>query len=103
MCNHGNLFSTLRRPYTSLRFPFVPVDMCNPVHGLLTESPNPGQTDYPPAKDSHFLSMESLAVTDKLLIDLWGLTISADGVYAIGAAVIIVVALLLTRGRRGIL
>jgi hypothetical protein len=31
-----------------------------------------------------------LRVSDKLLIDLWGATISADGIYAISAAVIIV-------------
>jgi hypothetical protein len=29
-------------------------------------------------------------MSDKLFIDLWGATISADGVYAISAAVIIV-------------
>jgi len=28
-------------------------------------------------------------MSDKLFIDLWGATISADGIYAIGAAVII--------------
>jgi hypothetical protein len=32
-------------------------------------------------------------MSDKLLIDLWGATISADGIYAIVAAVIIVLAL----------
>lgn len=31
-------------------------------------------------------------MSDKLLIDLWGATISAEGLYAIGAAVIIVLA-----------
>ena len=32
-------------------------------------------------------------MSDKLFIDLWGATISADGIYAIGAAVIIVLVL----------
>ena len=36
-------------------------------------------------------SMESRAMSDKLLINLFGLTISADGIYAIVAAVIIIV------------
>jgi hypothetical protein len=36
-------------------------------------------------------------MSDKLLIDLWGATISADGIYAIGAAVIIVVLFLVLR------
>ena len=33
-------------------------------------------------------------MSDKLLIDIWGVTISAEGMYAIGAAVIIVLAFL---------
>ena len=36
-------------------------------------------------------------MSDKLIIDLWGATVSAEGVIAIGAAVIIVLAFL--RGR----
>jgi hypothetical protein len=36
-------------------------------------------------------------MSDTLLIDLWGATISADGIYAIGAAVIIVVLFLVLR------
>ncbi len=32
-------------------------------------------------------------MSDKLLIDLWGLTINADGIYAIVAAVIVVLIL----------
>jgi hypothetical protein len=36
-------------------------------------------------------------MSDKLLIDLWGATINADGMYAIGAAVIIVLAFLRRR------
>jgi hypothetical protein len=40
--------------------------------------------------------MESCAMSDKLLINLFGLIISADGIYAIVAAVIIIV-LVLTR------
>jgi hypothetical protein len=43
--------------------------------------------------------MESPAVSDKLLIDLWGATNSADGIYAIGAATVIVLAFLLRRLR----
>jgi hypothetical protein len=34
--------------------------------------------------------MESRVMSDKLLTDLWGATISADGIYAIAAAVIII-------------
>jgi hypothetical protein len=30
-------------------------------------------------------------MSDKLLIDIWGVTISAEGMYAISAAVIIIV------------
>jgi hypothetical protein len=30
-------------------------------------------------------------MSDKLLVNVWGLTISADGIVAIGAAVVIVV------------
>jgi hypothetical protein len=30
-------------------------------------------------------------MSDKLLIDLWGTTVTAEGVYAIGAAVIIII------------
>ena len=36
-------------------------------------------------------------MSDKLFIDLWGGTISAEGIYAIGAAVIIVVILMRRR------
>ena len=35
--------------------------------------------------------MESRAMSDKLLINLFGLTISADGIYAIVAAVVVLV------------
>jgi hypothetical protein len=38
--------------------------------------------------------MESRAMSDKLLINLFGLTISADGIYAIVAAVVIIVLVL---------
>jgi hypothetical protein len=38
-------------------------------------------------------------MSDKLFIDLWGATISADGIYAIAAAVIIVLAVLLAKRR----
>jgi hypothetical protein len=34
--------------------------------------------------------MESYAMADKLLVNLWGASISADGVWAIAAAVVIV-------------
>jgi hypothetical protein len=33
-------------------------------------------------------------MSDKLFIDLWGATVSADGIYAISAAVVIVLVLL---------
>lgn len=38
-------------------------------------------------------------MSDKLLISLWGATISADGVWAIAAAVLIVVVIALARRR----
>ena len=38
-------------------------------------------------------------MSDKLFIDLWGLTVSADGIYAISAAVVIVLVLLNRRLR----
>jgi hypothetical protein len=41
--------------------------------------------------------MESHAMSDKLFINLFGLTISADGTYAIVAAVIIIIGLVLAR------
>jgi hypothetical protein len=39
-------------------------------------------------------------MSDKLLVSMWGLTINADGAVAIGAAVIIVVVLVLAMRRR---
>jgi hypothetical protein len=41
--------------------------------------------------------MESYAMSDKLLVNLWGATISADGVWAIAAAVVIVLVIAWTR------
>jgi hypothetical protein len=41
--------------------------------------------------------MESCVMSDKLLVNLWGASISADGVWAIGAAVIIVLVIALVR------
>jgi hypothetical protein len=41
-------------------------------------------------------------MSDKLLVNLWGASISADGVWAIGAAVVIVLALVLARYMRRI-
>ena len=38
-------------------------------------------------------------MSDKLLVNLWGASISADGVWAIGAAVLIVLVVALVRGR----
>jgi hypothetical protein len=38
-------------------------------------------------------------MSDKLFIDLWGLTITADGVYAIAAAVIIIGIIVLAKRR----
>ncbi|SDK27713.1 hypothetical protein SAMN05444171_7432 [Bradyrhizobium lablabi] len=40
-----------------------------------------------------------MPVSDKLLVNLWGASISADGVWAIGAAVLIVVVIALCRKR----
>jgi hypothetical protein len=47
-----------------------------------------------------FFQMESRAMSDELLINLFGLTINADGIYAIVAAVIIIVLVLARRQRR---
>jgi hypothetical protein len=44
--------------------------------------------------------MESCVMSDKLLVNLWGASISADGVWAIGAAVVIVVVITLARRTR---
>jgi hypothetical protein len=44
--------------------------------------------------------MESYVMSDKLLVNLWGASISADGVWAIGAAVVIVVVVALARRTR---
>jgi len=38
-------------------------------------------------------------MSDKLLVNLWGAVISADGVWAIGAAVLIVVVVAIARRR----
>jgi hypothetical protein len=38
-------------------------------------------------------------MSDKLLIDLWGVTINAEGMYAVSAAVIIVLAFLWCQSR----
>jgi hypothetical protein len=43
--------------------------------------------------------MESCVMSDKLLVNLWGASISADGVWAIGAAVIIILVVTLVRRR----
>jgi hypothetical protein len=47
-----------------------------------------------------FFQMESRAMSDKLLINLFGLIISADGIYAMVAAVIIIVLVLARRQLR---
>ena len=39
-------------------------------------------------------------MSDKLLVNLWGVSISADGVWAIGAAVVIVLVIALARRTR---
>jgi hypothetical protein len=39
-------------------------------------------------------------MSDKLLVNLWGASISADGVWAIGAAVVIVLVVALARRTR---
>jgi hypothetical protein len=39
-------------------------------------------------------------MSDKLLVNLWGASISADGVWAIGAAVVIILVIALTRRTR---
>lgn len=53
-----------------------------------------GAQIHRPPKALMFFQMESRAMSDKLLINLFGLTISADGIYAIVAAVIIIVLVL---------
>ena len=47
-----------------------------------------------------FFQMESRAMSDKLLINFFGLIISADGIYAMVAAVIIIVLVLARRQLR---
>jgi hypothetical protein len=44
--------------------------------------------------------MENCVMSDKLLVNLWGASISADGVWAIGAAVVIVLVIALARRTR---
>jgi hypothetical protein len=44
--------------------------------------------------------MESCVMSEKLLVNLWGASISADGVWAIGAAVVIVLVVALARRTR---
>jgi hypothetical protein len=39
-------------------------------------------------------------MSDKLLVSMWGMTINADGIVAIGATVIIVVVVVLAMRRR---
>ena len=39
-------------------------------------------------------------MSDKLLVNLWGATVSADGVWAIGAAVVIILAVVFARRTR---
>jgi hypothetical protein len=51
---------------------------------------NPSADKSSPRQTALVLSNGEPRMSDKLFIDLWGLTISADGVYAIGAAVVIV-------------
>jgi hypothetical protein len=43
--------------------------------------------------------MESCVMSDKLLVSLWGASINADGVWAIGAAVVIILVVALVRRR----
>jgi hypothetical protein len=59
-----------------------------------------GAQIHRPRKALRFFSMESRAMSDKLIINLFGLTISADGIYAIVAAVIIIVLVLARRQPR---
>lgn len=44
--------------------------------------------------------MESFVMSDRLLVNLWGASISADGVWAIAAAVAIVIVIALARRTR---
>jgi hypothetical protein len=41
------------------------------------------------------LSMESLAMRNRLQVSFWGLHLSADGIFAIAVALLIVIAILL--------
>jgi hypothetical protein len=54
----------------------------------------------PPPKSGSQVFKESCAMSDKLLVNLWGASISADGVWAIGAAVVIVLVIALARRTR---
>ena len=65
---------------------------------ILTWAPKSTDIQLSPSRIL-FSSMENLAVPDKLLIEIWPLHISADGMYAISAAVIIVLILATVRRR----
>jgi hypothetical protein len=43
--------------------------------------------------------MESCVMSDKLLVNLWGASISADGIWAIGAAVVTVLVIAFRRSK----
>jgi hypothetical protein len=57
---------------------------------ILTSSQISAQINHPPKALGLF---KWVAKSDKLLIDLWGATINVDGIYAVGAVVLIMVVL----------
>jgi hypothetical protein len=61
------------------------------IRSILTETSVGAQIHRPPEGSHVFSNGEPRMSSDKLLINLFGLIISADGIYAIVAAVIIVV------------
>jgi hypothetical protein len=69
------------------------------VGKFLVDGPPNRHTDKSSAESSSCFSNGELRMSDKLLINFFGLIISADGVCAIVAAVIIVLVIALRRAR----
>jgi hypothetical protein len=52
------------------------------------------EADTSSPEGSHVFSMESYVMRDRLQVSLWGLNLTAEGIVAIAAALLIVVAVL---------
>ena len=63
------------------------------AHSLLTDPQIGGQIDCPP-KALSFFQMESDAMRNRLQVSFWGLHLAAEGVIAIAATLLIVIAVL---------